>query len=61
MDPYREEPCHEEPKAAKPPSEKKQKRFRIVKLEERVAPRHRSLSAGKVGAGSDCTGTLSIE
>ena len=32
------EPHREEPKAPKPRPEEKQKRFRIVKLEERIAP-----------------------
>jgi hypothetical protein len=32
------EPSREQPKAPKPPTEDKPKRFRIVKLEERIAP-----------------------
>jgi hypothetical protein len=32
------EPRREEPKAPKPRTEEKPKRFRIVKLEERIAP-----------------------
>ena len=32
------EPHREKPKAPKPRPEEKQKRFRIVKLEERIAP-----------------------
>ena len=33
------EPHREEPKAPKPRPEEKQKRFRLIKLEERIAPR----------------------
>jgi hypothetical protein len=40
MEPHREEPRREEPKAPKLRPEKKHTRFRIVKLEERIAPRH---------------------
>jgi hypothetical protein len=32
------EPRHEEPKAPTPQPEEKSRRFRIVKLEERIAP-----------------------
>jgi hypothetical protein len=39
MKPRREEPRREEVKALKPRPEEKQKRFRLVKLEERIAPR----------------------
>jgi hypothetical protein len=45
------EPRREEPKAAKPPSEQKPKRFRIVKLEERIAP---SKGGGKTDNGNSC-------
>jgi hypothetical protein len=38
MEPRREKPHREEPKASAPRPEEKPKRFRIVKLEERVAP-----------------------
>jgi hypothetical protein len=38
MEPRREEPRREEPKAPKPRTEEKPKRFRLVKLEERVTP-----------------------
>jgi hypothetical protein len=55
------EPRREEQKAPPPRREEKLKRFCIVKLEERVAPKHGVHSAGKVGGGGDCTGTLSIE
>jgi hypothetical protein len=34
------EPRREEPKAAKPHLEQKPKRFRILRLEERLAPKH---------------------
>jgi hypothetical protein len=42
------EPHREEPQRAPPPSaEQKPKRFRIVKLEERIAPRnHKGTQAG---------------
>jgi hypothetical protein len=53
------EPRREEQKAPPPRREEKLKRFRIVKLEERVAPKHRVFS-GRTGGG-DCTGTLSME
>jgi hypothetical protein len=33
------EPRREQPKAAKPRPEEKQKRFRLIKLEEWIAPR----------------------
>jgi hypothetical protein len=33
------EPRREPPKALKPRPEEKQKRFRLIKLEERIAPR----------------------
>jgi hypothetical protein len=33
------EPRREEPKAPKPRPQEKQKRFRLIKLEERIAPR----------------------
>jgi hypothetical protein len=36
MEPHREE----QPKAPEPGAEPKPKRFRIVKLEERIAPKH---------------------
>jgi hypothetical protein len=61
------EPHREKPKEPKPCPEEKRKRFRIVKLEERIAP------GGGHGNGSNATrchtgcltcapcGTLSIE
>jgi hypothetical protein len=63
------EPRSENPKAQKLPTEKKPKRFRIVKLEERIAPRVAHGNSKGV-ATCDCTGghgcstectTLSIE
>ena len=39
MEPHREEPHREKPKAPKPRPQEKQKRFRLIKLEERIAPR----------------------
>lgn len=45
------EPQREEPTAPKPPPEQKPKRFRIVKLEERIAP-------NKGGNGSNHTCAL---
>jgi hypothetical protein len=38
MEPRREEPHREEPQAPKPRPEEKQKRFRLLKLETRIAP-----------------------
>jgi hypothetical protein len=55
MEPRREEPKQEQ-RVTAPASEKKLKRFRIVKLEERIAPRH-----GSVTNGCDTSGHISIE
>jgi hypothetical protein len=38
MEPRREEPRREEPQAPKPRPEEKQKRFRLLQLETRIAP-----------------------
>jgi hypothetical protein len=47
-------PRREQPKAAKPRPEEKQKRFRLIKLEERITPRK--------GTSDSLNGTtLSIE
>ncbi len=40
MEPYGEEPRREEAKASTPRPEEKRKRFRILKLEERIAPKY---------------------
>jgi hypothetical protein len=40
------EPRQEKPKSAKPRTEEKPKRFRIVKLEERIAPTGMSWGTG---------------
>jgi hypothetical protein len=40
MEPHRGEPRREEPKAPKLRPEEKRKRFRLIKLEERIAPGH---------------------
>jgi hypothetical protein len=46
-------PRREEQKAAKPCTEKKpKKRFRLIKLEERIAPKHSSNG----GASGFCSG-----
>jgi hypothetical protein len=62
------EPRREEPKAPKPRTEEKPKRFRIVKLEERIAPAyHGTAGACHSKRGTLCgtlncgTGTASIE
>jgi hypothetical protein len=47
MEPRREEARREEPKAPKPGTEEKPKRFGLLKLEERIAP---SFSWGEVGS-----------
>ena len=60
MEPRREEPSRKEPKAPKPATEERKKRFRIVKLEERIAPRHSHQGGGHGETGGTCT-TLSIE
>jgi hypothetical protein len=61
MEPRRDEPHRDEPKDPRPRPEEKRLRFRIVKLEERIAPKHsRDCSAHNCN-GADCTGTLSIE
>jgi hypothetical protein len=57
MEPRREEPRREEPKSLTPAPREKRKRFRVVKLEERIAPGRRRT----MGGGCDGTGTLSIE
>jgi hypothetical protein len=54
------EPHSEEPKVPKPRTEEKPKRFRIVKLEERIAPTfggggqlsHKVVCSGFCGSGS---------
>jgi hypothetical protein len=52
----------EQPKTPKAGAPERKKRFRIIKLEERVAPKPPShLTGGKAGGSPDCTGTLSIE
>jgi hypothetical protein len=60
MEPRRKEPCREEPQAAKPRREEKRKRFRLVKLEERITLRHNyhGSYSGYLNCGS---GTASIE
>jgi hypothetical protein len=40
MEPRREVPPREEPKAPEPHLEEKPKRFRILRLEERMPPAH---------------------
>jgi hypothetical protein len=57
MELRREEPRREEPKSLTPAPREKRKRFRVVKLEERIAPGRRRT----MGGGCDGTGTLSIE
>ena len=52
------EPRREEPKDCKPRPEEKPKRFRLVKLEERIAPGgHATHKCGS----ARCTYTYSIE
>jgi hypothetical protein len=48
------EPRREQPKAPEPRPQEKPKRFRLVKLEERIAPKHNT-------SGSALFGGLSIE
>jgi hypothetical protein len=50
------EPRREEPKVSRPHPKEKRKRFRIVKLEERVAPK-KTVS----GVGEGHSGLVSIE
>jgi hypothetical protein len=52
------EPHREKPRTAKVRPEEKRKRFRVLKLEERITPRHQVQSRG-----TDCftSGTASIE
>jgi hypothetical protein len=47
------EPRREEPKAPKPRPEEKRKRFRVIKLEERIAP-GKGNSVGKNCATYTC-------
>jgi hypothetical protein len=71
MEPRREEPRREERKAPTPRPEEKPKRFRLIKLEERIAPGGGGSNGAKctVGCGTAntcgaCDGTgggLSIE
>jgi hypothetical protein len=46
------EPRREEPKAPKPRPEEKPKRFRILRLEERLAPKHGGGGGGIENQGS---------
>jgi hypothetical protein len=46
------EPRHEKPKAPKPRPEEKPKRFRILKLEQRLAPKHGGTSYTGEGSGT---------
>ncbi len=55
MEPRREEPRSDEPKAFAPRPEHKPKRFRILKLEQRLAPKH-----GGISYTGDGNGTFSI-
>jgi hypothetical protein len=65
------EPRREEQKPEEPRPEVKRKRFRLIKLEERIAPREygdhgytKGLACTKGGHGGgsfDCSGGLSIE
>jgi hypothetical protein len=58
MEPRREELPRQEPKAPAPRPEEKPKRFRLIKLEERIAPKHGRSTQGACTDG--CTG-YSIE
>jgi hypothetical protein len=46
VEPRRKEPRREEPRAPAPRPEEKQKRFRLIKLEERIAPRRGTNGTG---------------
>ncbi len=50
------EPRREEQKALEPSAEQKPRRFRIVKLEERIAPKGK-FRASEVTCVLECTGT----
>jgi hypothetical protein len=52
-------PRRQQPKAPEPRPEEKRKRFRIVKLEERIAPHHTKPTKG--GFSQNCSSTVSIE
>jgi hypothetical protein len=47
MEPRREEQRPEEPKAPRPRPEEKQKRFRLLKLETRIAPKRGGLGGAE--------------
>jgi hypothetical protein len=56
------EPRREEKKPEKPRPEEKQKRFRLIKLEERIAPKGGGKGqGGGVGSSMGACNTLSIE
>jgi hypothetical protein len=59
------EPRREEPKVPKPRPEEKPRRFRLVKLEDRIAPgggsTHKCRGGCSGGTGCDASTTLSIE
>ena len=62
MEPHREEPRREEPKAPKLRPEEKRKRFRLIKLEERIAPGgHVTHKCGSARCTTNTGTTLSIE
>jgi hypothetical protein len=45
------EPQREKPKNPKPRPEEKQKRFRLIKLEERITPKKPTMSVGEGHSG----------
>jgi hypothetical protein len=63
MEPHREEPRREEPKATESRPEEKRKRFRLIKLEERIAPGGGNTHGDKCGVSKDiyCFNSYSIE
>jgi hypothetical protein len=56
MEPRREEPRRDEPKVAAPRPEEKPKRFRLIKLEERIAP-----SKGGGGGSFKCVSAIGTD
>jgi hypothetical protein len=56
MEPHREEPHREAPKAPAPRPKEKPRRFRIVKLEERIAPCNNGTHRCYGSCGGSCDG-----
>jgi len=60
MEPRHEERRREEPRAPRLRPEEKLKRFRLIRLEDRIAPKHHTFGS-KNGICESTGGTASIE